>query len=145
MMNAKNQKQDESQRRCLQEYIFCLEEAKEEAEDLAIKHEQLKRTQELLNAILGATTHGMALIKESKFVWCNKGLTDILGYKNDELVGKTAQILFSDDQTYERMNNSINSHTEENSVIDFESDFLHRNGEQITCIVAHRPLEIGNL
>ena len=37
MINAKNQKQDESQRRSLQEYIFCLEEAKEEAEDLAIK------------------------------------------------------------------------------------------------------------
>lgn len=145
MINAKNQKQDESQRRSLQEYIFCLEEAKEEAEDLAIKHEQLKRTQELLNAILGATTHGIALIKESKFVWCNKGLTDILGWKNDELVGKTAQILFSDAQTYERMNNSINSHTEENSVIDFESDFLHRNGERITCLVAHRPLDIGNL
>jgi len=64
-MNTENQNQDESQRRSLQEYIFCLEEVKEKAEDLAIKHEQLKRTQELLNAILGATSHGIALIKES--------------------------------------------------------------------------------
>ena len=93
-MSTENQNQDESQRRSLQQYIFCLEEAKEEAEDLAVKHNQLKRTQELLNAIMDATTHGIALVKESKFVWCNKGLTDILGWKNDELVGKTAKVLF---------------------------------------------------
>jgi len=144
-MNTENQNQDESQRRSLQEYIFCLEEAKEKAEDLAIKHEQLKRTQELLNAILGATSHGIALIKESKFVWCNKGLTDILGWKNDELVGKTAQVLFPDVETYDRMNKSINNYTVKDGVIDFEANLLHRKGERISCLVAHRPLDISNL
>lgn len=144
-MNTENQNRDESQRRSLQEYIFSLEEAKDEAEDLAIKHKQLKRTQELLNAILDATTHGIALVRESKFVWCNKGLTDILGWKNDELVGKTTQVLFSDAETYDMMNTSINSHTAKTSVINFESDLLHKKGERITCLVAHRPLDISNL
>ena len=35
-MSNEIQNHDESQRRSLQEYIFSLEEAKEEAEDLAI-------------------------------------------------------------------------------------------------------------
>jgi two-component system cell cycle sensor histidine kinase/response regulator CckA len=144
-MNNENQNHDESQRRSLQEYIFCLEEAKEEAEDLAIKHNQLKRTRELLNAILDATTHGIALIKESKFVWCNKGLTDILGWKHDELVGETTQVIFPDAETHNRMNKSIDSHPAKTSVIDFESDLLHSNGERVTCLVTHRPLDKHNL
>ena len=64
MMNTERQNQDESQRRSLQEYIFSLEEAKKEAEDPALKHEQSKRTEELLNAIMDATSHGIALVKE---------------------------------------------------------------------------------
>lgn len=144
-MSNEIQSHDESQRRSLQEYIFCLEEAKEEAEDLAIKHDQLKRTRELLNAILDATTHGIALVNNSKFVWCNKGLTDILGWKNDELVGKTAQVIFPDTETYDRLNKSINSHTSETAVIDFESDLLNRKGERVTCLVTHRPLDKHNL
>ena len=144
-MSNEIQNHDESQRRSLQEYIFSLEETKEEAEDLAVKHDQLKRTRELLDAILDATTHGIALVKKSKFVWCNKGLTDILGWKNEELVGKTAQVIFPDAETYNWLNKSINSHTSKTSVIDFEADLLNSKGEPVTCLVAHRPLDKRNL
>jgi len=68
-----------------------------------------------------------------------------LGWKNDELVGKTAQVLFPDVETYDRMNKSINNYTVKDGVIDFEANLLHRKGERISCLVAHRPLDISNL
>ncbi len=144
-MDRIKQNQDEIQRRRLQEYIFGLEEMQERAEDLAVEHEQLQRSQNLLNAILAATTHGICLIKNDKFVWCNQGLTDIFGWNNDELDGKTAKILFADAKAYESLKALITDHSSETEIIAYESEFIHKNGSHVPCLVTHRPLDSSDI
>jgi two-component system, cell cycle sensor histidine kinase and response regulator CckA len=140
MENNKN-RHDEIERRRLQEYIFNLEEKEEMAEDLAIEHEHLKHTQELLNAILSATTHGMCLIKKDAFIWCNKGLTDIFGWEHDELVGRTIEILFPEKDEHARINTLVYRELSETGNTTFDYDFVHKNGERIACLVTGRPLD----
>jgi two-component system cell cycle sensor histidine kinase/response regulator CckA len=142
----KNKKgKDEIERRRLQEYIFNLEEKQEMAEDLAIEHEQLKHTQEFLNAILSATTHGMCLIKNDDFIWCNRGLTDIFGWEHDELVGRTIEILFPEKDEHDRINEIIYRELSKAGNITFDYDFVHKNGERIACLVTGRPLDESDI
>jgi PAS domain-containing protein len=124
-MEKNKKRKDEIERRRLQEYIFNLEEKQEMAEDLAIEHEQLKHTQEFLNAILSATTHGMCLIKNDDFIWCNRGLTDIFGWEHDELVGRTIEILFPEKDEHDRINEIIYRELSKAGNITFDYDFVH--------------------
>jgi len=144
-MEDNKKRQDEIERRRLQEYIFNLEETQEMAEDLAIKHEQLKHTQELLNAILSATTHGMCLIKKDNLIWCNKGLTDIFGWEHHELVGRTIEILFPEKNEYDRLNELVYRELSKAGNITFDYDFVHKNGERIACLITGRPLDEGDI
>jgi len=137
--------QDEIERRRLQEYIFNLEERQEMAEDLAVEHERLKHTLELLNAILSATTHGMCLIKKDNFIWCNKGLTDIFGWEHDELVGRTMEILVPEKDEHDRLNELVYRELSKAGNTTFDYKFIHKNGEQISCLVTGRPLDESDI
>jgi len=136
--------QDELERRRLQEYLFALEEMQERAEDLAKEHEQLKHTQDLLNAILSATTHGMCLIKRGRFVWCNRGFEDIFGWKHDELLGRTMEILFPDTQAFRRIEERFPVDLSETGMIALDDYFVHKTGGPVACLVRGRPLDAEN-
>jgi two-component system cell cycle sensor histidine kinase/response regulator CckA len=136
---------DEEQRRVLQEYIFGLEDIREQAEELTLAHEQLKQSQDLLVAVLSNTTHGMCLIKNRTFVWCNKVLTDMLGWEQDELIGQTTERLYPSTKEYERMRNVIYGDLKESKMSICEYDFVHKNGHRIACMLTGRPIDAKDL
>lgn len=133
--------QDELQRRRLQEYIFGLEEIREKAEDLATEHEKLKYTQDLLMAILSATTHGICLVKDGKVVWCNKGMTNIFGWELDELVGKRGDILFPGAEGCSNPDEWLFGDSCKNGMIESEYDLVSKGGEKVPCLATRRPLD----
>jgi two-component system cell cycle sensor histidine kinase/response regulator CckA len=132
--------QDESQRRKLQEYIFNLEETRDRAEDLAIEHEKLKHSENLLLAILSGTIHGICLVRERKIVWCNKALSDIFGWEQDELVGKDTEILYPTTEDYMRGSDLLYRHLSEAGAIMIEHNFVHKGGHEVPCLLTGRPL-----
>jgi two-component system cell cycle sensor histidine kinase/response regulator CckA len=140
-MDPLKQNPDETLRRKLQQYIFDLEEMQERAEGLAAEHQKIKQTQDLLNAILDATSHGICLIREEKLIWSNKALSDIFGWQHRELDGQTLRVLQPDAQTYCELQQRLNTHPNHTFVISFEADFCHRDGRRIPCLVIRRPLD----
>ncbi len=137
--------QDEIGRRKLQEYIFSLEESQDRAEDLEIKHQQLKHTQDFLNAILTATTHGICLILEDRFAWCNKGMTHIFGWGEDEFIGRSMNILFPGIIECRRIKEDIHAGLSKRGNVVLDYDFVHKNGNPVSCIVNGRPLKESTL
>lgn len=144
-MEQAKKNQDELQRRKLQEYIFGLEEMREKAEDLALEHERLKKTQELLEAILSATTHGICLVKDKKLVWCNKGLSDIFGWDYDEMVGNSIDILYSETEDSHSVENYFSVFPSEEMMISLEQDFVRKNGTTVPCLVTGRILDKNDI
>lgn len=136
---------DERERRRLQEYIFGLEEIQDQAQDLVARHIDLKNSRSLLFAILRGTVHGIVLIQSRKFVWCNRAFSDILGWDADELVGKSTEILFEDQEQFEQMGDFISPHLNEPGFIYFEYDFMHRDGHSVPCLVTGRALDQEDL
>ena len=132
---------DERERRRLQEYIFGLEEIQDRAQDLVARHRKLEDSRSLLFAILRGTVHGILLVKDRKFVWCNQALSDILGWKTEDLVGQSTEIVFPSKEEFDRMGDLIYPNLAENGFISYEYDFLHKNGHRIPCLVTGRPLD----
>lgn len=138
------QSTDETLRRKLQQYIFDLEEMQEKAEGLAAEHQKIKQAQDLLNAILDATSHGISLIRDEKFIWSNKALSDIFGWKSRELAGKTLRILLPDEPAYAELQKKLYHKRDHTHVLSFEAGFRHQNGSLVSCLVIHRPLDSSN-
>ena len=132
---------DEEHRRMLQEYIFNLEEARDKAEELAQAHEKLKQSQDLLVAVFGSTSHGMCLIREDAFVWINRAFSDILGWAQDEVVGRSTRIIYADARQYRDIQSIIYGGSHKDRTSAYEYELLHRNGLRIPCLVNSRLLD----
>jgi PAS domain S-box-containing protein len=131
---------DEQQRRGLQEYIFDLEESKEKAEELSLAHEKLKRLQDLLLSVLSCTVHGLCLIKDRTFVWCNKALTDMFGWDHDELTGKTLGLLCPDTEEYKTIREAAGNPSSPDGLLVYECELMHKSGRRVPCLVMGRAL-----
>ncbi len=136
---------DEIERRRLQEYIFGLEQIQDQAEDLAAKHKILENSRNLLLTILSGTVHGIVLVKDRKFVWFNQALASIIGWSQDEIVGKSTEIIFPTHEEFERMGNLIYPDLPEKGLIHYEYDYVHKDGHLVPCLVTGRPLDEDDL
>lgn len=127
---------DEAQRRILQEYIFNLEDVREKAEELTVANEMLRQSEDFLMAILGSTPHGIALVRNGGFVWCNQAFSRIFGWDQSELISRSlfALCLDSDEQ-------GIVAGLMENDSGPKEHDFLHKKGHLIPCMTTSRLLD----
>lgn len=132
---------DEQQRRLLQKYIFELEEAQEKAEEISIAHEQLKRSQDLVLSILSSPIYGIALIKKSQVVWCNKGLTNILGWEQAEIIGQSIEIIFKDHKDFIRIGEKIWNKVSKTGFVSYEYPYLHKNGHMVSCLITGCALD----
>lgn len=127
---------DEQQRRILQEYIFNLEDVQEQAEELAVANAKLKQSENILMAVLDSTTHGICLVKNRAFAWCNRALTDILGWKQEELIGAEISSLYPDGEEGATIEGIINARKE--GLFTYEHDLLHKRGHRVPCLLTGR-------
>lgn len=135
-MDHTNTQLDEQQRRILQEYIFNLEDVQEQAEELAVANAKLRQSENILMAVLDSTTHGICLVKNRAFAWCNRALTDILGWKQEELIGAETGILYPDDEERTKIEDIIQTHKE--GLFNCEYDLLHKKGHLVPCLLTGR-------
>jgi PAS domain S-box-containing protein len=136
---------DEEQRRLLQKYIFELEEAHEKADEISIAHEQLKRSQDLLLTILSSTRQAICLIKDRKIIWCNKGITDVLGWEQEDLLGQSTKILFPSRDEFERIGALIYEEAYRDDPPPLEYEYVHRDGRKVPCLVTWRVVDRGDI
>jgi len=128
---------DEQQRRVLQEYIFNLEDIKEQAEGLAVANAKLKQSQDILMAVLDSTTHGICLARNRTLAWCNRALTDILGWKQEELIGASTDILYPDVEKQTTIEDAIQTHKE--GLFTYQYELVHKEGHRVPCLLTGRP------
>ncbi len=141
MMDETKLALDEQQRRGLQEYIFDLEEIKEQAEELSLAHEKLKSSQDLLLAVLGCTVHGLCLMKHQQLVWCNHALVDILGWEVDELVGQNLEFLCSEPAYCAQLFGMTGGRAESAGAVAQVHELIHRNGGRVPCFISGRAFD----
>lgn len=107
--------------------------------------EDLCKKNEILNAILGASSIGISLVRNGVFEWVNNAMCSMLGYEQRSLVGMNTRMVYPDDQEYERVGKELYSEigTEVNGCID--TRMLHRNGTVFHCHLRTRHLDPQDL
>ncbi len=63
----------------------------------------LLRQIEQLNVLLDNEIIGSMMLRNRKIVWCNRGMSKILGYTQAELLGASTKMLFADENKYEEI------------------------------------------
>lgn len=140
-MGQKHKPDDEMERRRLQEYIFGLEEAQERAEVLSMEHDRLQHYQRLLLAVLDGSIHGIMLVTHDQIIWCNQGLTDILGWRFQEIKGRDIQTIFPDMLQFENSRRIILEGLKAENRFNFETDLLHHDGHKVSCLLTGRQVD----
>lgn len=131
---------DEQQRRLLQEYIFNLEDIREQAEELSIANERLQQSQNMLMAVAGSTTHGICLLKNDSFIWCNEAFGDILGWQQEEVIGKSIGIIHPNFE--ENAKAGILFGTSSKSMREYK--LVHKDSHHVPCLITGRFLKIND-
>ncbi|MCX5816180.1 MAG: PAS domain S-box protein [Proteobacteria bacterium] len=65
--------------------------------------EELKKNEAMLQGILRAATIGVGLLINRVFVWVNNYVTAMTGYSKEDLIGKSARILYADNEEFTRV------------------------------------------
>lgn len=67
---------------------------------------KLHRRIEEAHLILDNEMIGSMMLRQRKILWCNKAMSKILGYTQEELLGAQIKMLFADESTYEAVGKS---------------------------------------
>lgn len=106
-------------------------------------HRKLQEKENLLSNILESTNNGIYLLKNYRYAWCNQKTEDILGWREDELIGHTTRRLFP---SYEEFKEICSFVTESNilsDLVSIEYELVHKKGHRVPCIITGRPID-GN-
>lgn len=121
---------DEHQIRNIQEYIFSLEEIQEQLEErvkerteelnranLQLKDEilerkanekNLRKSEEHKSSILAAIPCAVLGVKNRVIIFANDSTEDIFGWKPEELIGKSTQILYRNEEDFKEIASLLN-------------------------------------
>ena len=76
---------------------------KTEVEERKKAEEALRESEAFMTTILTAAPVGIGLVGERAFRWVSDQLIEMLGYSHDELVGKSARMLYESDEEFGRV------------------------------------------
>lgn len=100
----------------------------------------LEQKEKMLQSILRATPHGIALVKDDRLKWCNKVFSDILGYPGNEIIGNSFQFFCPQKSDYGVFKESIRSNGGK-KVSEYEYHLPHKDGSKIPCFVTGSLLD----
>lgn len=105
--------------------------------------EALRESEDKFNRafMLGPDFISIARMKDGKYIDINDNFIKILGYRRDEVIGKTAEEIriWSDPDARELFVNKLEDKGEVNN---YEIKFRIKDGSLIPCLVSARPIEI---
>lgn len=107
--------------------------------------EELKKSEAMLKGILRAATVGVGLLVDREFVWVNDYVTAITGYTNDELIGKSARILYENDEEFTRVGTEKYAEIRKTGKGSIETRWRRKNGEIVDIFLSSVAIDPQDL
>ncbi len=105
-----------------------------------MKKEKLKKllneVEDLKSLTLEAIPHAVFNLQNRRIAYANKGVTEVFGWKPEELTGKTTRILYRSDKDYKKIGNNFYSMLKKNQSCKTELPCKHKDGKNIVCRVS---------
>jgi len=98
----------------------------------------------ILDAILTASPHGIALVKDERIKWVNDAFARMLQYSKQELIEKELESLYEDREIYRRVGDQVATDLENKMHSELRTRFRQKSGPLIDCEINIVPLENHN-
>jgi diguanylate cyclase (GGDEF)-like protein/PAS domain S-box-containing protein len=90
-----------------------------------------RESESTLHSLLKAAPMGIGLVRGRVFSWVNARMTEMLGYTEQELVGKSSRIVYPTDEEFERIGQVKYSQIRYSGMSEVETQFRHKDGSLI--------------
>ena len=96
----------------------------------------LRQSESTLHSLLKAAPMGIGLIRKRVFNWVNAGMLEMLGYTEQELVGKSSRIIYQTDEEFERVGHAKYSQIRNTGMGVVDTQFRHKDGSVIDVVLS---------
>ncbi len=103
--------------------------------------EKIKESENTLSGIITAAPIGINLFKDRIWIWSNKGMEKITGYKINELLNKSPRFLYESEEEYERAGRILYKTPREKDIVELETNFVTKSGEIKSVYIINSPLD----
>ena len=112
------------------------------AEKLA--QEAVQTSEATLKSILIAVPMSVGLVKNRVFCWVNRWMVEELGYAEDELIGKSARLLYESDEEFDRVGREKYGQVRSDQMGEIQTRFRCKDGRVIDVLVRSTPIDPDN-
>lgn len=126
---------------------FTPEEAEQQGEKaennpskIKISEEELDYSKAQLKSIFMVAPIGIGIVSNRVLTWVNERLCKMLGYFSDNLIGKSARILYPDDAEFERVGRVKYRQIQELGTGSVETRWKRQDGAVIDVLLSSTPL-----
>jgi len=106
---------------------------------------RLKTSLNQLDSIFNVAPVGIGAVIDRNLKVVNKRLIEMLGYAEEELVGKNSRILYASDEEFERVGKEKYAQINEKGTGTVETVFRKKNGSLIDVLSSSTPLDLQDL
>ena len=102
--------------------------------------QRLKEREAKLKSILQTAPTGIGVVVDRVFQEVNQRFCDMVGYTENELLGKNSRIVYPSDEEHERVGREQMELIRKHGLGNIESCLRHKNGQIINILVSWSPL-----
>lgn len=105
----------------------------------------LEETEGKLKSIFQAAPIGIGVTQKRVFVEVNETICKMLGYSADELIGKSARILYLDDEEYESVGQQKYEQIDKHGIGTVETKWRRKDGKIIDVLLSSAPFNLKDI
>ena len=102
--------------------------------------EKLRQSETILKKIYDNTPVGLGIMQNSVLKRVNRGFTRMTGYNEEELVGRSASMLYNSEEEYNRVSKLIEKYKTDRSFQPIETVIRHKSGEEVPIYFQTLPV-----
>ncbi|HRH80052.1 MAG TPA: PAS domain S-box protein [Thiobacillaceae bacterium] len=107
--------------------------------------EELRQSEALTRSILRAAPVGIGLLVDRVFREVNQAMTDMTGYTREELIGRSARMLYPTQEDFDYVGREKYGQIKEKGLGQVETRFRTKNGRIIDVALSSAPVVPGDL
>ena len=112
---------------------------------MAERTAELTEASQRMEAILRASPVGIGLIVNRRMGWANEAMYKMLGYERDSLIGRSAEILYTNREEYDRVGRDLFSSIFKSEIGQVETQFVRKDGSVFACLIRAYSLDATDL
>ena len=137
--------EDKSKEQLINELVELRQQFARLEDDSLMVEEALKESVASIKSILKAAPIGIGLVNNRILEWVSDHMSKMLGYSGEELIGKSARVLYGNEEEFERVGQEKYREIKERGVGAIETRWRRKDGSVMEVHLCSTPVDPADL